>query len=136
MNTVGPPVTVPGMLRDAAQRFGTHLAVVEGDTRLTYQELARFAERASRAYLALGTRPGNRVAIWMPNRSEFIVAMLGALSTGAIVVPMNTRYRGHEAATVLARSRASTLVTSNGFLGNDFVGVLRAAAAELAGGQA
>ncbi|SEG93704.1 Acyl-CoA synthetase (AMP-forming)/AMP-acid ligase II [Thermomonospora echinospora] len=128
-------MTIPGMLREAVRDHGARLAVVDGDVRLRYRDLAGLVERAARAYLALGTRPGDRVAIWMPNRYEFIVAMLGAQSMGAVVVPMNTRYRGHEAAQILARSRSSVLVTSNGFLGLDLVGMLRAAAAEPGGQQ-
>ncbi|WP_243708288.1 AMP-binding protein [Actinomadura sp. GC306] len=118
------------MLRDAVRDHGARLAVADGDVRLSYQDLAGLAERAARAFLRLGVRPGDRVAVWMPNRYEFIVAMLGAQSIGAVVVPMNTRYRGHEATAILARSRACALVVSNGFLDLDLIGMLRRAAAE------
>ncbi|WP_106400542.1 AMP-binding protein [Actinocorallia populi] len=135
MHTFEPGTTVPALLRGAALRFGSRPAVVDGDVRLDYRELAELAERVARSHLALGLSPGDRVAIWMPNRAEFVVALLGALSAGASVVPLNTRYRGHEAAAILARSRACVLITSNGFLGNDFLGMLRAAAAEHEGGE-
>ncbi|WP_240809989.1 AMP-binding protein [Actinomadura sp. WMMA1423] len=121
------------MLRDAVRDHGARLAVADGGVRLSYRDLAGLAERAARAFLRLGVRPGDRVAIWMPNRYEFIVAMLGAQSLGAVVVPMNTRYRGHEAAAILARSRACALVASNGFLDLGLTGMLRTAAAEADG---
>nr|WP_034518821.1 AMP-binding protein [Actinomadura rifamycini] len=130
MHAVSPSTTVPGMLRDAVRDHGARPAVVDGDVRLRYRDLAELVEQAARAYLATGVRSGDRVAIWMPNRYEFVVALLGAQSVGAVVVPMNTRYRGHEAAAILARSRARALVTANGFLDLDLVGMLRAAAAE------
>ena len=50
--------------------------------------------------------------------------MLGLQSAGGVVVPINTRYKGAEAAYLLDRSRARVLVTVNGFLGNDYVGML------------
>jgi acyl-CoA synthetase (AMP-forming)/AMP-acid ligase II len=81
--------------------------------------------------MAAGIAPGDRVAIWAPNIWEWVVALLGAQSAGAVVVPLNTRYKGHEAGDVLARSGARVLVTVNGFLGNDYVRLLRAAAIAL-----
>ncbi|KAB2341572.1 AMP-binding protein [Actinomadura rudentiformis] len=135
MSTFERATTVPGLLRGADLRFGAHRAVVDGETELSYRELAALAEQAARAFRACGTRPGDRVALWMPNRAEYIVAALGALSAGAALVPLNTRYRGQEAAAILARSRATTLVTSNGFLGTDYLGLLRAAAAPGAAGS-
>ncbi|OLT37747.1 fatty acid--CoA ligase [Actinomadura sp. CNU-125] len=130
MHAVSRSATIPGMLRDAVRDHGARPAVVDGDVRLRYRDLAALVERAARAYLGIGVGSGDRVAIWMPNRYEFVVAMLGAQSVGAVVVPMNTRYRGHEAAAILARSRARALVTANGFLDLDLVGMLRTAAAE------
>ncbi|MGW2182313.1 AMP-binding protein [Streptomyces sp. NPDC001732] len=129
MSSAATPLTIPRLLADAAAKYRRHLAVVDGDIRVSYQELADLAFRAARAYVATGIRPGDRVAIWAPNRIEFMLAMLGAQSAGASVVPMNTRYRGHEAAVILRRSRASVLVPAGGFLGNDFGAMLRAAVA-------
>jgi len=118
------PLTVPALLDHGAARFGASPAIVDGDLRLSYGELAVEARRTARAYLAAGVRPGDRVAIWAPNRGEFILALLGAQVVGASVVPLNTRYRGHEARTVLDRARASVLVLCNGFLGADYLSML------------
>jgi len=118
------PQTVAALLDEGARRFGAHLAVVDGASRLTFAELALECRRAAGAYLAAGVRVGDRVAIWAPNRHEFVVALLGAQVMGASVVPLNTRYRGQEARTVLQRSRAAALVVCNGFLGTDYVAAL------------
>ncbi|MGW9131854.1 AMP-binding protein [Streptomyces sp. NPDC055681] len=127
------PSTVPGLLSWAAQRYEDHPAVIDGDTRVGYRQLAELVQRTARAYTAVGVSQGDRVAVWAPNRLEFILALLGAQSAGASVVPMNTRYRGHEAAVILRRSRATALVVANGFLGIDFTAMLREAAGEDAG---
>ncbi|MDN3481180.1 AMP-binding protein [Arthrobacter sp. APC 3897] len=126
--------TIPQLLSDMAQR-GDHPAVIAGDTAVTYADLSSRITEASRAYLASGIRPGDRVAVWSPNRLEFILAMLGAQAIGAAVVPLNTRYTGHEAALILRRSGAVGLVVANSFLGREPLQALRKAAAEDAGSE-
>ena len=68
--------------------------------------------------------PGGRVAIWAPNCAEWMLAALGALRAGAVLVPMNTRFKGGEAAYILRASGATTLVTVRGFLGLDYPALL------------
>jgi acyl-CoA synthetase (AMP-forming)/AMP-acid ligase II len=106
-------------------------AVVEPGRRVTYRELGERVATATRAMMAAGVGPGDRVAIWAPNGLGWIVAALGAHSAGAAIVPINTRWKGEEAAYVLAAARASVLVTAVGFLGSDTVGMLGAAATPL-----
>jgi acyl-CoA synthetase (AMP-forming)/AMP-acid ligase II len=102
-------------------------AVVEPGRRVTYRELGALVITSTRAMMAAGVKPGDRVAIWAPNCLGWIVAALGAQSAGAALVPINTRWKGHEAAYVLAASKAVMLVTTVGFLDIDTVGMLRAA---------
>ncbi|WP_254127077.1 FadD3 family acyl-CoA ligase [Aquihabitans sp. G128] len=92
--------------------------------RWTWTALGREVDRATAAYLAAGVEPGDRVAIWAPNCAEWVVALFGLQCAGAVLVPLNTRYKGAEAADILARSRARVLVTVDGFLGNRYVGML------------
>jgi acyl-CoA synthetase (AMP-forming)/AMP-acid ligase II len=108
-------------------------AVVEPDRRVTYRELGELVAASTRAMLAAGVEPGDRVAIWAPNGLGWIVAALGAQSAGAAIVPINTRWKGEEAAYVLAASRAVLLVTTVGFLGADPVGMLAGAKTRLPG---
>ncbi len=125
--------TIPALVGDAAARFGSLEAVVDhygpfGHTvRLTFDELAEAVGAASRAVLANGIERGDRVAIWAPNCAEWIVAALGAVSVGAVLVPLNTRYRGPEAAYILESSGARMLFTVQGFLGLDYPAMLSAA---------
>ena len=60
--------------------------------------------------MADGVGPGDRVAIWAPNCAEWMLAALGALRAGAVLVPLNTRFKGAEAAYILRASGATTLV--------------------------
>jgi acyl-CoA synthetase (AMP-forming)/AMP-acid ligase II len=106
-------------------------AVVEPGRRVTYGELGELVATATRAMMASGVGPGDRVAIWAPNGLGWIVAALGAQSAGAALVPINTRWKGAEAAYLLSASKAVVLVTTVGFLGADTVGMLRDAGTPL-----
>jgi acyl-CoA synthetase (AMP-forming)/AMP-acid ligase II len=106
-------------------------AVVEPGRRVTYRELGELVSSSTRAMLAAGLEPGDRVAIWAPNSLGWILAALGAQSAGAALVPINTRWKGEEAAYLLAASKAALLVTTIGFLGSDTVGMLAATATRL-----
>ena len=78
-----------------------------------------------------GLDPGDRVSIWAFNSAEWVIAALGAWQAGAVVVPVNTRFKGAEAVDILSRSHAKVLVTVTGFLGVDYVSMLRSTRADL-----
>jgi acyl-CoA synthetase (AMP-forming)/AMP-acid ligase II len=101
-------------------------AVIERERRVTYRQLGELVNTATRAMMAAGVEPGDRVAIWAPNGLGWIVAALGAQSAGAAIVPINTRFKGDEAAYVLSASKAVMLVTTVGFLDTDTVGMIGA----------
>lgn len=122
--------SIAGLVRDAADRYADREAVVDGRTRITYAQLGERVERAAAACLAAGVEPGDRVAVWAPNTLDWIVSALGAVSAGAVLVPLNTRFKGAEAAYVLQRSRARLLFVTGTFLGTSYVASLRRAAAE------
>jgi HIP---CoA ligase len=119
--------TVPELLAKAEAEFGDTEALVDGDLRWTFRRLAAEVRRCAAAMIAGGVAPGDRVAVWAGNGHRFVVAALGAVSAGAVLVPVSTRYRGDEATWMLARSGARLLLVDNGFLGNDYLGMLRAA---------
>jgi len=120
----GAVASVPAALAATAARLGDHEAIVDGDVRLTWRELAGRVDAAARAFVAAGLEPGDRVGIWAPNCREWVVAAIGLQAAGGVVVPLNTRYKGTEAAWILDRSRARVLVTVDGFLGNGYLSML------------
>jgi acyl-CoA synthetase (AMP-forming)/AMP-acid ligase II len=120
------PGTVPRLLGIAARRFGSALCISDSGRTLTYEALAEETGRATRAIMALGVERGDRVGLWAPNMWEWVVAALAIHSAGGVLVPINTRFKGPEAAYVLSRSRARVLFTVTGFLGTDYVALLRA----------
>jgi HIP---CoA ligase len=128
------PLTVPACLRAAAADSPETEAVVDGDLRLSYAELAVRVQQFARALIAARVQPGEPVSIWAPNSATWIVAALGTFAAGAVLVPVNTRYKGAEAQYLLAKARVVLLVVDQGFLGNDYLGMLRSAGAEAGAG--
>lgn len=111
--------TIAAALRDVAERFGDHPAVVDGDLRISYRDLHGRVRDVARALLAEGIGRGDRVAVCAPNGHEWIEAALGAAYIGAVLLPVNTRYTGPEIVDLLVRTRARALVVAGPFLGVD-----------------
>jgi len=123
--------SIAHMTASAADRFGDRPAVIEGAAQITYAELFDQARTFGAALVNAGVRPGERVGIWSFNCREWIIALLGLLQAGAVVIPINTRFKGREAADILLRGRARALVTVSGFLGNDYAAMLADTGTEL-----
>jgi acyl-CoA synthetase (AMP-forming)/AMP-acid ligase II len=120
------PETVPALLAHAASRFGDVRALQDDAGVWSFDDLFSAAKTAAAALARVGVAPGDRVGIWAPNASEWMVASLGAACAGAVLVPINTRAKGREAAELLARARCTLLFTTRGFLGHDYPAMLAA----------
>jgi HIP---CoA ligase len=118
------PLTIPHAAEAAARRWPDAPAVIEGDVTWTFAELWQHCRAATSALLARGVEPGDRIAIWAPNRREWIVAAVAAMTCGAAVVTLNTRLKGREAGDILRRTRSRLLFTVGEFAGNDYRALL------------
>jgi acyl-CoA synthetase (AMP-forming)/AMP-acid ligase II len=118
------PATIPDVVARAADRFGDVEAMVDGDERWTFSELADRVRVAARAFVASGVEAGDRLSIWAPNIAEWVVAELGLHTVGAVLVPLSTRLKGPEAADIMRRAGVSRLLTVTDFLDTDYVELL------------
>ncbi|WP_308283480.1 FadD3 family acyl-CoA ligase [Pseudonocardia nigra] len=125
MTTATDIRTVPACLRAAAAEAPDVEAVVDGARRLTYAALDAEVTRFARAAVARGLQPGDRAAVWAPNSASWVVAALGILAAGGVLVPVNTRFKGEEARYALGKVRASLLVVHEGFLDAGYLAMLR-----------
>ncbi|MEL6981688.1 MAG: AMP-binding protein, partial [Actinomycetota bacterium] len=120
--------TIPALIRWGTETWGDLPAIrdVTGDGEITisYAELGERIDRTARALVAAGVEPGDSVAVWAPNSWTWVVAGLGACRAGASLVPINTRFKGGEAAYVLGAARVKVLFVIDGFLGMDYSGSL------------
>ena len=105
-------------------RFGDDEAVVDGTDRLSFRDLAERVDLVARALVGSGIEPGDRVAVWAPNSAAWVVTSFAVYVVGAVLVPLNTRYRGEEAGHVLRTSRARLLFAVTDLLGSDLVALL------------
>ncbi|MEP9365216.1 FadD3 family acyl-CoA ligase [Nocardioides sp. CN2-186] len=119
--------TIPAALGDAADRFGEHPAYVQDGESVSFLELLRRVRRAARGYVALGLQPGDRVCVWAPNSIGWVVSALAVSYAGGVLVPVNSRYTGHEVADIVDRTSARIVVVEDGFLGRTQIADLRAA---------
>jgi acyl-CoA synthetase (AMP-forming)/AMP-acid ligase II len=116
--------TTNGLVERAAREWPDAEALVDGELRLTFAQLRDEVARSTRAAIAAGIQPGERAAIWAPNMAEWVLAALGVHGAGGAIVPLNTRFKGAEAAYILGKSRAKVLFTVQGFLGFDYPAML------------
>ena len=124
------PDNYPDLVDRAARLFGDAEAIRDGDMSMRFAELSARTDECAAALVANGLRAGDAVGLWAPNAWEWVVAAMGTLRAGGVIVPVNTRFRGREAAYVLSRARIKLLFTVVGFLGYDYMADLEAAAAD------
>ena len=103
--------TLGTLLEEAARRWGPREALYYECRRWSFAHLQAAIDDTARAFIGLGILPGDHVALWMPNRPEWLVTFFALASIGAVVVPINTRFRTSDLAYVLWQSDATTLIT-------------------------
>ncbi|MHC4953582.1 MAG: AMP-binding protein, partial [Planctomycetota bacterium] len=89
--------------------------------RFTYAEFVKVVDRAAKAFLKLGIRRGDRVAIWSTNNYEWVVAQFATARIGAVLVNVNPAYRTHELEYVLKESRARALLLIESFKSSHYL---------------
>ncbi len=99
-------------------------AVVCEKIRFTYGELKAKVDLVGRGLLGAGVKKGDHVALLMDNRPEWLLVCLAVAKIGAVVVPINTRYRLHELAYLLTHARPSLLILIDRFHQADFIEML------------
>jgi acyl-CoA synthetase (AMP-forming)/AMP-acid ligase II len=112
------------MLADVAHRHADLPAAIDGNTTLTFPELRTQALRVAGGLRRLGVGAGDRVAVWVPNVWEWAVTAYGIWELGAVIVPIGTRYRGIEAASMLRRTEPRVLVGVRDLWGVDPLALL------------
>jgi len=120
------PQTLSRLIADGAKRHGDRPALVEGGEALSFVALFRLSEGLAAGLAGEGIGRGDRVAIWLPNSSWWLVGLFAAARLGAVCVCVNTRFRAADLADILSRSGAKALIYAPHFAGMDFQAVLSA----------
>ena len=122
--------TIPDLLDELAARYPEHEALVGGGTRLTYRALRDEVRLLAKGLHALGVRRGDKVALLMGNRPEWILAAFAITLLGGIMVAINTWATRRELAHLLVHSDTRFLITVERFLRHDYLETLAALARE------
>jgi fatty-acyl-CoA synthase len=107
-----------------AATWGDREAVVYGDERYSFARFATRVRSFARGLVAMGVAPGEKIALWMGDRPEWLVARWAVPMMGAVLVPVNTRLRDADVKVVLAQSDATTLIIQDDACGTDFLAIL------------
>ncbi len=116
--------TLPDLLDEMAARRPTREFIVGGETRLTYAETRARARRLAKGLYQLGVRRGDKVALLMDNRVEWLLVDFAVTLLGATLVPISTWSRARELGYVLNHCDATTFITIDRFLGQDYLAML------------
>ncbi|HEY0520636.1 MAG TPA: AMP-binding protein [Ilumatobacteraceae bacterium] len=104
-------MTLADPIEHARACFGERRAVTDGDTTLTYAELATRCAALASGLAAVGVRQGDRVAMLSANGHRYLEAFFGLPAAGIVLVPLNTRLAPAELAHILQHSGARVLIT-------------------------
>src|SRR6266478_327509 len=131
-----PKQTLGSLPERAAERWGAREALYFKGRRWSFAELSAGVDRLARGLIGLGVRRGEKVALWMVNRPEFIEAMFAVMKIGAVLVPINTRLRTEDTAYILGQSDSAVLLIADRSGPVDYLGMVKELAPSLRGGSA
>jgi 2,3-dihydroxybenzoate-AMP ligase len=118
-------ITVSRALDQAVERYPDRLALVQGEWRLTYQQMGLLAERLALGFWERGLGPGDVVTVQMPNWVEFVLVHYALAKLGAITLPVIPLYRRKEMGHILGFSRSVAYVLPSDFGGFDYLSMLK-----------
>jgi acyl-CoA synthetase (AMP-forming)/AMP-acid ligase II len=113
---IEPTATLKNLLRQVAREHPKNLLLISKDRRVTYADFQGEAWRVANAFLRLGIRKEDKIALLLPNCPEFLLAVFAAAEIGAVFVPINTAFSADEVGYVLYHSDSSYLITDERFL--------------------
>jgi long-chain acyl-CoA synthetase len=105
-----PEIPFGEMLWESAQRFPEKIAIIYQGQKITFRELDGLVNSFANALANLGVKKGDRVALYMTNRPEYLISIYAITRLGAVFTPMNPTYKEEEVRHQLHDADASVLV--------------------------
>jgi fatty-acyl-CoA synthase len=125
-------VTIGQALRQTAERFPERIALVAENERISFADLDREVDSLAAGLLALGIGRGDTLALWMTNCPTWVAIWAAVARIGAVLVPINTRFKVEEAQYVLKQSEAKVLFMMDRYWSIDYLEMLGEMAPDLA----
>jgi len=117
-------LTFGRLIDSAAERWGRREALCFEGRRWSFVELRDEVNRAARGLIAAGVAPGDHVCLWLGNRPEYLFLFFAVAKIGAVLVPINTRFRTRDMAYIVGQSDATTLISADRAAGTDHLGMI------------
>ncbi len=119
--------TIGHAFDDTVRRFGTREALIVPHQRVrwSYADLQQRVDRLAAGLLALGLGPGDRIGIWAPNCSEWVITQIASAKAGLILVNINPAYRLSELEFSLNAVGCRALITAERLKSSDYLEMLR-----------
>ena len=126
--------TIGQFFDDACAKWATRPALVvrHQKVRLSYAELREAVDKLAAGLLTLDLNPGDRIGIWSPNNSEWVLTQFATAKAGLILVNINPSYRVAELEYALNKAGCTALITAARFKASDYLAMLAELAPELA----
>ena len=105
-----PNLPLHAILKEKSRLYPSRTAIACSSAKTSYEELNSFSDHFASALFAMGVRKGDRVALFLPNIPQFVIAFYGILKTGAIVTAISPLHREREVQHQLSDSEAETIV--------------------------
>jgi fatty-acyl-CoA synthase len=118
-------LTLGTALTASATKYPDRIAIVDGNLRMTFQELDDQVTALAHGLRDRGIGRGEQVAVWMTNSAWWVICWVACSRLGAVVVPINTRYKSEEVAYILKQSDARALILMDKFWDIDFLDMAR-----------
>lgn len=128
-------ITIGELLEEVASRFPENEALVDisKNVRLTYKEFLNRVNQFAKGFLKLGFRKGDHLALWAPNRWEWIVTQFAAAKIGVVLISVDTNYQLQQLEYLLRQSDSKALVMTEGLKGSEYVEIIHRLLPEIGG---
>lgn len=128
-------LTIGEALHRTALQFPERIALVGMDQRMRFADLDRLSDEVALGLQSLGVGRGDQVALWMTNCPDWVVCWMACARLGAVLVPVNTRFKPEEVAYILRQSDARVLIAMDRFWQIDYLGMIHDLVPDLAGSE-
>src|SRR5918911_1143882 len=108
----------------AADRWGDREALCFEGRRWSFGEFRAETDRAAKGLIAAGIEPGDHVCLWLGNCPEYLFLFYAVARIGAVLVPINTRFRTRDMAYIVTQSDATTLISGQRSRGVDYLAMI------------
>lgn len=119
-------ISIGELLDNTSSKFPTNVALVDisKGVRYTYQEFQGLVNSLAKGFMRIGLEKGDHVALWSPNRWEWIVTQFALTKIGAILVSIDINTQLNQLEYLLKQSDSKCLILTEGLKGSEYIDII------------